>query len=249
MSIDLYNGDCFEELQKLIDNGVKVDAIIIDPPYGTTPLSWDSIISFEKMWKMINKIKRDKTTPVLIFGQEPFASLVRLSNIKNYKYDWYWKKERITNVFQVKRRPGKVIESIMVFYNKQCVYNPQKTKHNGPLVTNKIKDGGFSEVQKGGGKVKPVEYKDDGTRYPLQIISVTRENTYGKNYHPTQKPVKLLETLVQTYTNEGDTVLDFCMGSGSTGVACKNTNRNFIGIELDEKYFNIAKERLTDEGV
>ena len=244
MNIDLYNGDCFEELQKLIDKGVKVDAIIIDPPYGTTPLHWDSVISFEKMWKMINKIKKDKTTPVLIFGQEPFASLVRLSNIKKYKYDWYWKKERITNVFQVKRRPGKVIESIMVFYDKQCVYNPQKTKHSGPLVSNKIKDGGFSETQSGGGKVKPVEYKDDGTRYPLQIISFTRENTYGKNFHTTQKPVKLLETLVKTYTNEGDTVLDFTMGSGSTGVACKNTNRNFIGIELDKKYFDIAKERL-----
>lgn len=247
MSIDLFNGDCFEELQKLIDKGVKVDAIIIDPPYGTTPLSWDSVISFEKMWPIIDKIKRNKTTPVLIFGQEPFASLVRLSNIKNYKYDWYWRKERITNVFQVKRRPGKVIESIMVFYNKQCVYNPQKTQHIGPLVSNKIKNGGFSETQKGDGKVKPVEYKDDGTRYPLQIISVTRENAYGKNYHPTQKPVKLLETLVKTYTNEDDTVLDFTMGSGSTGVACKNTSRNFIGIELDKKYFDIAKERLEIE--
>jgi site-specific DNA-methyltransferase (adenine-specific) len=245
MNIELYNTDCFEQMQKLIDANVKVDAIIVDPPYGTTPLKWDSVIPFNKMWEFVNKLKRSDNTPIIIFGQEPFASLVRTSNLKDYKYDWYWKKERITNIFQVKRRPGKVIENIMVFYDKQCVYNPQKTTYTGKPRTNKIKDGGFATVQKGNNSnVKPVEYKDDGTRYPLQILEVTRENTYGENYHPTQKPVKLLETLVLTYTNEGDTVLDFTMGSGSTGVACKNTNRNFIGIELEKQYYDIAQERL-----
>ena len=241
--IKLYNNDCIEVMKQLISEGVTVDCIITDLPYGTTPCPWDVVIPFEDMWECINKIIKPNGA-IVLFGQEPFSSLLRISNIKNYKYDWIWKKERLTNVFQVKRRPGKVVENISVFYKKQPTYHPQKTKHNGPLRTNKIGDNaGFSITQTGGG-TKPIEYNDDGTRYPLQIIEFNRDSMYEEKYHPTQKPIELLEYLIKTYTNEGETVLDFTMGSGSTGVACKNLNRKFIGIELNEEYYNISNKRI-----
>lgn len=242
--INLYHGDCIEIMKQLINDGVQVDCIITDLPYGTTPCPWDIIIPFEDMWECINKIIKPNGA-VVLFGQEPFSSLLRVSNIKNYKYDWIWKKERLTNVFQVKRRPGKVVENISVFYKKQPTYNPQKTKYDGPLRSNKIGDNaGFSITQTGGGGPKPIEYHDDGTRYPLQIIEFNRDSMYEEKYHPTQKPIELLEYLIKTYTNEGETVLDFTMGSGSTGVACKNLNRKFIGIELNEEYYNISNKRI-----
>lgn len=241
--IKLYNNDCIEAMKQLISEGVTVDCIITDLPYGTTPCPWDVVIPFEDMWECINKIIKPNGA-IVLFGQEPFSSLLRISNIKNYKYDWIWKKERLTNVFQVKRRPGKVVENISVFYKKQPTYHPQKTKHNGPLRTNKIGDNaGFSITQTGSG-TKPIEYNDDGTRYPLQIIEFNRDSMYEEKYHPTQKPIELLEYLIKTYTDEGEIVLDFTMGSGSTGVACQNLNRNFIGIELDKNYFDIATERI-----
>ena len=242
--INLYKGDCIEIMKQLINDGVLVDCIITDLPYGTTPCPWDIIIPFEDMWECINKIIKPNGA-VVLFGQEPFSSLLRVSNIKNYKYDWIWKKERLTNVFQVKRRPGKVVENISVFYKKQPTYNPQKTKYNGPLRSNKIGDNaGFSITQTGGSGPKPIEYHDDGTRYPLQIIEFNRDSMYEEKYHPTQKPIELLEYLIKTYTNEGEIVLDFTMGSGSTGVACKNLNRKFIGIELNEEYYNISNKRI-----
>lgn len=241
---NLYNGDCITVMKQLISEGVQVDCIITDLPYGTTPCPWDVIIPFDEMWECINKIIKPNGA-VVLFGQEPFSSLLRVSNIKNYKYDWIWKKERLTNVFQVKRRPGKIVENISVFYKKQPTYNPQKTKYDGPPRSNKIGDNArFSITQTGGSGPKPMEYVDDGTRYPLQIIECNRDSMYDTKYHPTQKPISLLENLVRTYTNEGETVLDFTMGSGSTGVACNNTNRNFIGIELNKEYFNIAKTRI-----
>ena len=242
--INLYHGDCIEIMKQLINDGVLVDCIITDLPYGTTPCPWDIIIPFEDMWECINKIIKPNGA-VVLFGQEPFSSLLRVSNIKNYKYDWIWKKERLTNVFQVKRRPGKVVENISVFYKKQPTYNPQKTKYDGPLRSNKIGDNaGFSITQTGSGGPKPIEYHDDGTRYPLQIIEFNRDSMYEEKYHPTQKPIELLEYLIKTYTNEGEIVLDFTMGSGSTGVACKNLNRKFIGIELNEEYYNISNKRI-----
>ena len=242
--INLYHGDCIEIMKQLINDGVRVDCIITDLPYGTTPCPWDIIIPFEDMWECINKIIKPNGA-VVLFGQEPFSSLLRVSNIKNYKYDWIWKKERLTNVFQVKRRPGKVVENISVFYKKQPTYNPQKTKYEGPLRSNKIGDNaGFSITQTGGGGPKPIQYHDDGTRYPLQIIEFNRDSMYEEKYHPTQKPIELLEYLIKTYTNEGEIVLDFTMGSGSTGVACKNLNRKFIGIELNEEYYNISNKRI-----
>ena len=244
--LKLYNGDCIEVMKQLISEGVIVDCIITDLPYGTTPCPWDIIIPFDEMWECINKIVKPNGA-VVLFGQEPFSSLLRVSNIKNYKYDWIWKKERLTNVFQVKRRPGKIVENISVFYKKQPTYNPQKTKHEGPLRSNKIGDKArFSITQTGGNGPKPMEYVDDGTRYPLQIIECNRDSMYDTKFHPTQKPVSLLENLIKTYTNEGEIVLDFTMGSGSTGVACVNTNRNFIGIELNTEYYNIADKRINN---
>lgn len=247
MNIKLYNDDCIKVMKQLIDEGITVDCIVTDLPYGTTPCPWDIIIPFDEMWECINKIIKPNGA-VVLFGQEPFSSLLRVSNIKNYKYDWVWKKERLTNVFQVKRRPGKIVENISVFYKKQPTYNPQKTIYDGPLRSNKIGDNArFSITQTGNGGPKPMEYHDDGTRYPLQIIECNRDSMYDTKFHPTQKPVSLCEYLIKTYTNEGETVLDFTMGSGSTGVAAKNLNRNFIGIELNTEYFNIANQRINIE--
>lgn len=178
----------------------------------------------------------------MLFGNEPFSSLLRCSNLEWYKYDIYWEKERLTNIQQVKRRVGKTVETISVFYKKQCTYNPQMIKHDGSLVSNKVKNGKLGLLTDGGNKAVK-EYVDTGYRYPTQVWKFKRD-CLTSNLHPTQKPVALLEELIKTFSNPNDVVLDNCMGSGSTGVACINTNRNFIGIELDKKYFDIAKRRL-----
>lgn len=179
---------------------------------------------------------------IALFGQEPFSSRLRSSNIKDYKFDWYWEKERLTNISQVKKRAGKTIETISMFYAKQPTYNPQMTIYNGPLRTNKVKNGKLGKLTDSKEK-KALEYHDTGFRYPTQLLHFQRD-ILKCHLHETQKPVALLEYLVKTYTNEGEVVMDNCMGSGSTGVACMQTNRKFIGIENDEKIFNIAKERL-----
>lgn len=239
--VRLIEGDCLEAMEQLKQEGIKVDAVITDVPYGTTSCPWDNIIPLDKMWQGIKGIRKENT-PILLFGNEPFSSYLRISNIKEFKYDIYWQKERATNIFQLKRRPAKVIESISVFYNKQCTYNPQMIKYEGPLRVNKIKNGKLGALidSKEG---KPKEYKDKGIRYPLQIVHFKRD-ILTSNLHPTQKPLELMKYLVETYTNEGDTVFDFTMGSGTTGVACKLLNRNFIGVEIDKNYFEIAKERI-----
>lgn len=243
-TLELYNGDCLEIIDNLISRNVKIDTIITDPPYQITNCSWDVIIPFDKMWDKLHQITKPNSA-ILIFGNEPFSSALRLSNIKEYKYDWYWQKERPTNILQLKKRCGKVIENICVFYQKQCKYYPQKTFFGGKLRTNKIKDGSLGKLIDQQNK-KAVAYRDDRTRYPLQLIQFNRD-ILTSNLHPTQKPVALLEYFLKTYTDEGDLVLDFTMGSGSTGVACKNLNRNFIGIELDKEYYNIATERISGE--
>ena len=240
----LFHGDCLIEMNNIPDH--SVDLILCDLPYGSSPCSWDVLIPFDEMWNCINRVIKSNGA-VVLFGQEPFSSLLRVSNIKNYKYDWIWKKERFTNIFQVKRRPGKILENISVFYKKQPTYNPQMTIYNGPIRSNKIGETArFSVTQSNNTSIKPKEYIDNGTRYPLQILDIKRDSMYDIKYHPTQKPVELLEYLIKTYTNEGDVVLDFCMGSGSTGVACINTKRHFIGIEKDDKYFEIATKRIND---
>lgn len=241
-SYSLYCGDCLEVLSNFTKQSINL--VIIDPPYGQTPLKWDSVIPFKNLWECLHRII-EPSTPILIFGQEPFSSYVRISNISEYKYDWYWEKERLTNVFQVKRRPGKTVETISVFYDKQPIYNPQKNKHDGKLVTNKIGENARWSVTQSGydQRTKPFEYHDDGTRHPTQVLRINRDNP-RKVLHPTQKPVKLLEYLIKTYTDGNGTVLDPTMGSGSTGIACLNTGRKFVGIELDTHYFEVSKNRL-----
>lgn len=238
----IYCGDCLEVMQNLSDN--SVDMILTDLPYGQTKSDWDKEINLDLLWEQYLRIAKD-TTPILLFGQEPFSSKLRLSNLSMYKYDLYWEKERATNILQVKRRFGKTIETISVFYKKQPTYNPQMQKHDGPLRSNKVGDGKLgSLVDSGSKKVK--EYIDNGLRYPTQVLHFKRD-ILTSNLHPTQKPVALLEMLIKSFTNEDDTVLDSCMGSGSTGVACQFTNRKFIGIEKDSTFFKIAERRLSGQ--
>ena len=243
-NIQLYNGDCLEVMDNLIQQGIKVDAIITDIPYGTTHCKWDSIIPFEDMWKRIKLLRKD-TTPTILFGSEPFSSSLRLSNIKEYKYDWKWEKTQATGFFNAKKQPMRCIEDICVFYQKQCLYNPQKTEGHKPVnsYTKYLSTVNKTEVY--GKCTKELSGGGNTDRFPRQLLTYSsdKQTCY---LHPTQKPLALMEYLIKTYTNEGDTVLDFTMGSGTTGVACKNTNRNFIGIELDENYFNIAKERINE---
>ena len=242
MDYKLYKGDCLEVMDRLIEEGVKVDMILTDPPYGTTKCKWDTIIPFNEMWKRLNKLTRSDSA-IALFGAEPFASALRVSNIENYKYNWYWKKTTVSGFANAKKMPLKDIETISIFYEKLPTYNPQglikieaKAKKNSKTHTTR-EEKGITALN--GGRFKG-EYTQEYTNYPRQILEFASE----KGLHLTQKPVPLLEYLIKTYTNEGDLVLDFTMGSGSTGAACLNTNRRFIGIELDEKYFNIAKNRL-----
>ena len=234
----LYKGDCLEVMDRLIEEGVRADMVLTDPPYGTTTCKWDSIIPFDKMWSKINKLIKPNGA-IVLFGSEPFSSNLRMSNIKNYKYDLKWQKEQGSDFMLAKMKPLKDYEDIMIFYKKQPTYNPQMREGFKPWIKN---DTGNSIIEHLGQKEIPQQKRSIGSkRYPISIIKFNREKT---RLHPTQKPVLLMEWLIKTYTNEGELVLDFTMGSGSTGVACLNTNRKFIGIELDEKYFNIAKDRL-----
>ena len=237
--MNLMLGDCLERMKEIPDG--SVDMILADPPYGTTACKWDSVIDLPLMWEQLKRVIKPNGA-IVLFGSEPFSSFLRCSNIKDYKYDWYWQKERPTNVMQVKRRAGKVVETISVFYSSQCLYIPQKTAHTGELRTNKIKNGTLGVLidSKNG---TPTSYRDDRTRYPIQVLKFNRD-CLKSNLHPTQKPVALMEYLIKTYTQEGETVLDFVMGSGTSGIAAKNTGRKFIGIEKDAGYFEIAKQRL-----
>ena len=238
----LYHNDCLEQMKQLHEEGVKVDLVLTDPPYGVTDSRWDSIVPFDKMWETILPLCND-TTPILLFGCEPFSSKLRLSNIKEYHYDWIWNKQRASNVFNRKIQPLPDYEVISVFYRKYGQYYPLMKKTKPRSFKRKSHYG--SNVYSG---VKTDrDYVDDGARYPQRIItfnSCAGECNNTKRLHPSQKPVALLEYLIKTYTQSGDTVLDFTMGSGSTGVACMNTGRDFIGIE--EKYYKIAEKRISD---
>tara|TARA_Y100001963_G_C6585646_1_gene355540 strand:+ start:1 stop:726 length:726 start_codon:yes stop_codon:yes gene_type:complete len=233
----------------------SIDAIITDPPYGTTACKWDSVIPFEPMWKELNRIIKPNGA-IVLFGSEPFSSALRISNIKNYKYDWIWYKNTSGGFALAKKRPMKYHEIISVFYNKQPTYNPQfqnyakstnKRFKNGEMVNRKKETINPTNKIQGGLGLEGVQGIDKKRgKYPE---SVQRFNSYSNNkrFHSTQKPIPLMEYLIKTYTNERETVLDFTMGSGSTGVACCNTNRDFIGIELDKEYFKIAQDRIKNE--
>jgi site-specific DNA-methyltransferase (adenine-specific) len=236
--INLFNGDCLEVMDKLITDGITVDAIITDPPYGTTACKWDSVIPFPEMWLRLNKLIKPNGA-IVLFGSEPFSSALRMSNIKNYKYDWAWDKKKGSNYATAKKMPLKNHEIVSVFQDA-INYIPQMRK--GKMRNKK-------SYSKGGGVYGSLKsnntdnYNDE--YYPTTILEFSNASQKGKA-HPTQKPVLLMEYLIKTYTNENELVLDFTMGSGTTGVACKNLNRKFIGIELDKNYFNIAEKRIND---
>lgn len=234
----------WENYYTIYKDKVKFNFILLDMPYNTTPLTWDKdIVDLVKLWEFIDNVSYDNTV-VVSFGQEPFSSRVRLSNIKNYKYDWYWVKERLTNVFQVKRRPGKTVETISVFYKSSCTYHPDKLPSKVKKVTNNVKSGrGFSKTIKGNTVIKPTEYRDDGTRHPTQVLNFNRETT-GNTNHDTQKPYDLIEFLIKTYTNEGDVILDPFAGSGVTGVVCQNLRRDFVLIENRKEQTELIINRL-----
>ena len=234
----VYHGDCLE-VMKDIPAG-SVDMIMSDPPYGTTACAWDSIIPLEPMWKQLKRVIKPNGA-IVLFGSEPFSSTLRMSNIKNYKYDWYWNKKFGGNFVQAKRMPLKNVETISVFcYVKTLpTYIPQMIKRDKPIKQGGIKSSLAIPIKnnKYTHTRKTYDYK-----YPTTLLNYPKE--LGRTVHPTQKPVALMEYLIKTYTNEGETVLDFCMGSGTTGVACKNLNRTFIGIEKDPDYFEIARNRI-----
>ena len=230
--VQLMLGDCLERMKE-IESG-SIDAIICDPPYGTTACKWDSIIPLEPMWAELKRIIKPNGAIVMTASQ-PFTSVLVSSNLKMFSCQWVWEKEQGVNFMLAKKQPMKVHEDIIVFCKKQPTYNPQMTEGK-PYISGK---GDSGEVT---GRVKKVQTKNVGTRYPRSIQKVKRQT----GLHPTQKPVALMEYLIKTYTNEGETVLDFTCGSGSTGVAAKNLNRDFIGIEMDDGYFKIAQERIAN---
>jgi len=213
----------------------SVDLILTDPPYGTTACKWDSVIPFEPMWEQLKRIIK-KNGAIVLFGSQPFTSALIMSNPKMFKYTWVWNKHH-TGQLNAKRQPLRNVEDIAVFYKKQCTYNPQFTK--GEPYTVKRPNYKGSEAY---GKQAPHTTVSKGGRYPKQILKFKEKMTF----HPTQKPVALMEYLIKTYTNEGERALDFTMGSGTAGEACVTLRRDFIGIEHDEKYFDIATKRINE---
>lgn len=248
-SMRLYNGDCLEVMDKLIEAGVRVDMVLTDPPYGTTACKWDSVIPFEDMWKRL-KLLRNDSTPIALFGSEPFSSMLRMSNIKEYKYDWVWVKNKPSGALLSKKQPMRANENIHVFYSAQPNYIPIMVARSEAELKKLSKKSVYTTSTDIDNRTygKSLNRDENMMKYPTNVLNIKTvfNRSKEKVEHPTQKPVELMEYLIKTYTNEGDLVLDFTMGSGSTGVACKNTNRRFIGIELDEKYFDIAVERIKD---
>ena len=241
--IDLYKGDCLEVMDKFIEKGIVVDAIICDPPFGTTQNKWDSVIPLDKMWDKLNKLIKPNGA-IVLFAQTPFDKILGASNISKLKYEWIWEKTQATGHLNAKKMPMKAHENILVFYKKLPTYNPQKTQGHKPMNSgvrrSSLKNENYNKINK-----IDLPFGGDTDRFPRSVVRFKSDKQ--KEYlHPTQKPVALMEYLIKTYTNENELVLDFTMGSGTTGVACKNTNRSFIGIEMDDKYFEIAKKRIED---
>ena len=240
--ITLYHGDCLEILPTL--PAASVDLVLCDLPYGTTTCKWDLIIPFEPLWGAYHRLSKP-TTPVVLMCQQPFTSKLICSNLGEQKYMWVWDKKFAGNFSTVNKRPLKTHEEVAVFYRKQPTYNPQMTNRDKP-----IKSGKRCQPRNRTGTAEVVNFeapqKVYDKKHPTSIIAIPRDIGVV-NCHPTQKPVALMEYLIRTYTNPGDTVLDNCMGSGTTGVACVNTGRSFIGIEIEERYCEIAAKRLAQE--
>ena len=243
----LIHGDCLEKMKSITDK--SVDMVLTDPPYGTTACKWDSVIPFEPMWEQLKRIVKDNGA-ICLFGSEPFSSHLRLSNLKMFKYDWVWDKVQPSGAPLARKMPMKQHELISVFYQKQVNYYRQMAdRPKKDIRVNAVRNKNNQKTKESHdhmGKIANKYAKDyDPTKVsPKTIIRFSKQPTRTKFLHPTQKPVALMEYLIRTYTNEGETVLDFCFGSGTTAIACLNTNRKFIGIEKDEHYFEIAKKRI-----
>ena len=239
----LLHGDCLEVMKEIPDK--SVDMILCDLPFGTTKNKFDKTIPFEPLWEQYERIIKDNGA-ILLFSQPPFTFNLGVSNLRLFRYEWIWRKTKCTGFMNAKKMPLKSHENILVFYKKIPTYNPQGVKHGVSLKTGRSRKGNSRNYGKTG--CGNPNYIQTTTGYPKDIVEFGNPSNKG-HLHPNQKPIDLLEYLIKTYTNEGETVLDNCMGSGSTGVACRNTNRHFIGIELDEKYFNIAKNRIEEAKV
>jgi len=245
-------GDCLEVMKGIPDN--VVDLVLTDPPYGTTACKWDTVIPFEPMWEQLKRITK-KNGAIVLFGIEPFSSFVRISNINNYRHEWYWDKVIGANFVQVKHHPLKIIENIIVFSSGRVNYYPQMTTLTDEQVeinkakTNKREDTKQQNVDdkyfamSSGRFERSTDYKLAYPKNLLQYNKFNAECNPRNRLHPMQKPIALFEYLIKTYTNEKEIVLDFCIGSGTTAIACINTNRKYIGIEKDEKYYNIAQQK------
>ena len=252
---ELYKMEALSFLDMLIEKGIKVSAFIVDPPFNTTQCSWDTLIPFEPMWERLNKFD----CPKVIFGAEPFSSALRVSNLKYYKYDWVYQKTTPTGHLNAKKQPLRVVENIMVFYKKQPNYNPQKTKGHKRKVSSAISRGKSITRAKNQDKVyndeilEKVPNYDSTERYPINV-QIFKTDKQKESVHPTQKPIALMEYLVKTYSNEGDIIVDFTCGSGSTGVATVNLNRYFIGNDLytciregeykDKDWVEVTEDRI-----
>lgn len=244
----LHLGDCLEVMKQIPDG--SVDMILCDLPYGTTACKWDSVIPFEPLWAHYRRVAKPNAAIVLTASQ-PFTSALVMSNARDFAYTWAWLKGRPTGFANAKKQPLRCIEDVVVFYGMPPTYNPQGLVRVDKVVRNSKSAGGEtmrSDVLESSGKgslrTGGKEYLQEFTNYPRQVLEIASE---GNTVHPTQKFVALMEYLIRTYTNEGDPVLDNCMGSGTTGVACVNTGRRFIGIEQDPKYFLIAAQRIQEE--
>ena len=234
----LYNDDCIKVMHQLISEGIKVDAVICDPPYGKTILHWDNVIPFDEMWQCLNKLVKPKGN-IVLFGTGMFAYKLALSNEKRFRYELIWKKSKCGSPLTAKYMPLKKHESILVFGKPASYYCPQMTEgkpYKRKYTPNKKNNLGYG--------IQGVETNNKGTRHPSTVLDFQQKWRRQDQLHPTQKPVALMEFLVKSYCPENGVVLDFCMGSGSTGVACVKNNRNFIGVEINQDYFNISKERL-----
>lgn len=238
-TFELYRGDCLELLEEIQDN--SVDLILCDLPYGTTANKWDSIIPLNKLWKQYNRVCRGA---IVLTAAQPFTSVLVVSNLKDFKYQWVWNKSKVTGVLNAKRQPLRNHEDICVFYKRQPTYNPQGLQSYGKRRDIGSKSSG--DTSSNYGAIKQTDdgmYLQENTGYPRSVLAIASE---GATLHPTQKPVALMEYLIKTYTNDGDTVLDNTMGSGTTGVACGNTGRNFIGMEMNREYYHIARKRIAE---
>jgi site-specific DNA-methyltransferase (adenine-specific) len=232
----IYHDDCLIGMKEIPNN--FIDCIICDLPYGTTQNTWDSIIPLDELWEQYKRICKPNAA-IILFSQQPFTAKLIMSNIDMFRYEWIWEKDNATGFLNAKRMPLKIHENILLFYEKLPTYNPIMRQGFKPYFSKRKKPQSsnynwYKAVSSG---------SEDGSRYPIDIIQFNKDND---TFHPTQKPVKLVEYLIYTYTNEGDIVLDNCMGSGTTAVAAFNTNRHFIGFEKDEKYFKLAEKRIKE---